>query len=681
MSIIPGFSININAESTALYHTDPIFDDRAELISGNAVEGDTVWQLPRHHATVTEARTRYPGISSCRMTTTLRNHGDHPFTVDALSSAVISNIGTPTEEGRTWSDNRFIAHYAHMVWQGEAQWRHFSIEDLGVYPTYNHGHQRTFILKSQGSWSTSRYYPLLLLEDTARHETHYFEIHSGGSWQIELGIRGYRADSTLAVTMTGALEENDGWYIELATGASYTSVPCVYGTVLGGFEEAIAELTAYKRLTSKTAYPGGHVPVCFNDYMNCLWAQPSRDRLMPLIEAAADTGCEVFCIDAGWFGETNTWSAHNGDWQPNDTLFGDGGLRGLLSEITSRGMKPGVWLELETVDSRSDFAKAHPEALLTRHHAPIGCYQCFMDFRMPVVREHLMQVIDHLYDLGVRYVKNDYNHTTAPYIDAPAGASGAQAHREHVAAFHAFIDDVLATHEGFMIENCNSGANRCDHESLSHFHLQSTSDQEYYERYPSIIQGMLAVMPPERAGIWAYPYPVDFHDRIEQMDIYPIVCPAVQNMIAACADGTQTAFNMVNGLMGALYLSGRICYADELNRKLIRDAVAIYKENRPILEGAVPIYPQGQIRLSGTGHTSLGLLNRKAGKLLLAVWQIISADPTETTIDLGRYITPASKIVRAYPSLPGFTSTLSDGRLHVTFDEGNCAAYIEIDLE
>ncbi len=680
MSFIPAFSININAESTSIYHTDPIFDDRADYVSGNGEDGETVWTLPRHQATVIESRTRYPGLSACRMTTTLRNDGDRPFTVDALSSAVISNIGKPTAEGRTWDDHRFIVHYAHMVWQGEAQWRAFPLEDLGVYPTYNHGHQRTFIIKSQGSWSTSRYYPLLLLEDTARRETHYFEIHSSSSWQIELGIRGYKTDSTLAVTLTAALDENDGWFYELTPGESYTTAPCVTGTVLGGFEEAVAELTAYKRMTSKTAFPGGHVPVCFNDYMNCLWAQPSRDRLMPLIESAASAGCEVFCIDAGWFGETNNWSMHNGDWQPNDALFGEGGLRGIINEIASRGMKPGVWLELETVDSRSDFAKAHPEALLTRHGHPVGYYQCFMDFRLPVVREHLMQVFDDLYAMGVRYVKNDYNHTTAPYIDAQRDASGAEAYRANAAAFHSFIDEVLATHEGFMIENCNSGANRCDHESLSHFHLQSTSDQEFCERYPSIIQGMLAVLPPERAGIWAYPYPVDFHDRIEQMEMYPVVSPSVAHMIDVCSDGTQTAFNMVNGLMGALYLSGRICYADELNRKLIHDAIAIYKENRPILEGAVPVYPQGQIRLSGTGHTSLGLLNRKAGKLLLAVWQIVSADPTETTIDLGRYITPAAQIARVYPTLPGHSAELSDGRLHVTFDEGNCAMYIEIDL-
>ncbi len=462
-----------------------------------------MWKLTGHNATVTQSYTHYEGISATRQSTTVRNDGTEPLTVDLLSSVFLDGIGAGVADGQRRFDHRFILHYTHMVWQGEGRWRHAYLEDLGLYPTYNHGNQRTVTFRNVGSWTTTRYYPLVLLEDTATGETHYFELHASTGWYIEIGARGYKEDSALYVLMTNGYEDNNGWYVTLAGGESYTAAPAVFGTVKGGFEEAIAELTAYKRTTTLAPFPMGHVPVCFNDYMNCLWAQPSRERLMPLIEAAAEAGCEVFVIDAGWFGKRNEWSMHNGDWVPEDELFGEGGLRGLVADIIDHGMIPGVWLELETVDSRSDFAAAHPEALLTRHGHPIGKWQCFMDFRQPVVRDHLMQVFNDLYDMGIRYVKNDYNHTTGAYIDAPDGVSGALALDEHAAAFLTFIDNVIATHPGVMIENCNSGAMRCDHGSLSHLHLQSTSDQEYYDRYPSIIQGMLALMPAERAGIWA----------------------------------------------------------------------------------------------------------------------------------------------------------------------------------
>ncbi len=675
----PAFLVNFNAEVTTPYHNEPVQNDTAVLVSDGDETGRRIWSLPAHQATVTESRTVYEGISATRIVTAVRNDGNAPLTVDTLSSLFSDGMGEGVADGHRWYENRFVLHYAHMTWQGEAQWRHAYIEDLGVYPAYNHGHQSTFTLSSVGSWSTARYYPLILLEDTATGETAYFEIHGGKSWHIEVGVRGYRDASALYVLLTGAHEENDGWYVTLAPGEQYTSCPAVYGRVTGGFEEAIAELTVYKRATSLAAFPTGYVPVCFNDYMNCLWAQPSRERLMPLVKAAAEAGCEVFVIDAGWFGERGTWYLHNGDWQPKDDLFGEGGFGGMIADIKAHGMLPGVWLELETVNIHSDFATAHPEALLRRHGHPIGHEQCFMDFRQPVVRDHLMQVIEHLYRLGVRYVKNDYNHTTGTTIDAHNGVSGALALDESMAAFYTFIDNVRAMYPDFMIENCNSGAMRCDHGARAHFHLQSTTDQEYYDRYPSIIEGMLSLMPPERAGIWAYPYPVDFHLREEQLEIYPLVSEPVKSMIEAQADGRQTAFNMVNGMMGALYLSGRICYADEKNAALIRDAVRIYRENREILSGAVPVYPLGLARLSARDVTALGLLNRAAGKLLLALWQT-GEEAVDRTLDLTKYLTDNASVARAYPDLEGFFWSLSDGYLTVTLPEGPSAAYWEIDL-
>ena len=675
MSVTPGFFLNFNAESCAPYHNDDVANDRAELISGTGADGDTVWKLTGHDATVTESRTCFDGLSTMQMTTTVRNDGTTPLLLDSLSSAFITGIGA---DGPRWYENRFILHYTHSVWQGEAQWRKAYIEELGLYPTYNHGHQTAIRFYSQGSWTTCRHYPLILLEDTFTGETYYFELLTGSSWYIEISAKGYQEHSALCVFLSGAFEKNDGWYQTLAPGESYTTVPAVYGCVMGGFEEAIADLTAYKRRTAIAQFPTGHVPVCFNDYMNCLWAQPSRERLLPLIEAAAEAGCEVFCIDAGWFGKRGEWYLHNGDWKPRDDLFGEGGLQGILHEIRSHGMEPGVWLEIETVDSRSDFAKAHPEALLTRHGYPIGRYQCFMDFRQPCVREHLMNTFDNLYRMGVRFIKNDYNHYTGIGIDTQDG-SMAEALRGHVEAFYSFVDEVIATHPGLMIENCGSGAMRCDHETLSHFHVQSTSDQEYYDRYPAIIQGMLACMPPERAGIWAYPYPVDFHQMPEQGDVYPIMGEHIKAMIDGCQDGWQTAFNMINGMMGCLYLSGRICYADARNKALIADAISIYKENREILADSIPVYPQGLTRMSHEGHTSLGLLNRKAGKLLLAVWQL-HTEETQTFVDLTPYLTDNAAISRTYPNLEGFACSLNDGYLTVAFPDGNCAAYIEITL-
>lgn len=47
--------------------------------------------------------------------------------------------------------------------------------------------------------------------------------------------------------------------------------------------------------------------IIFNDYMNCLWGSPTTEKLLPLIDAAAEVGCEYFCIDAGWYAPGEWW--------------------------------------------------------------------------------------------------------------------------------------------------------------------------------------------------------------------------------------------------------------------------------------------------------------------------------------------------------------------------------------
>lgn len=691
----PAYHVNFNCDRCEIYNNDNGIASSARLVSeedapklpGTLQTGHktfTRWAIDHYHAEIIETCTTYPeaGISAVRQATGVYNGGDEPLLVDNLSSAFVSHIG---EGGHPWYQKRFRLYYAQSCWQGEGQWTSDYVENLGVYATYNHGNQGTFRLASIGSWTTGHLYPLVVLVDEIEGEAWYFEIHSPASWYIEVNAEGYQNNSYLCVYLSAAYEKNDGWFVDLAPGQTYTSRTAVWGRVKGGFEEAIAELTVYKRLTYRTEFPDGVVPVCFNDYMNCLWAQPTRDRLMPLILSAAEAGCEVFCIDAGWFGNGGKghWSETLGDFIPDDRLFGEGGLQGILDEIKSHGMKPGVWLEIETVHMNSDFAKAHPEAILRRHGRPIGNPTSSMDFRRPVVREHLMGIFDRLYDMGVRFIKNDYNHTVGHMCDSLDGKTCSVVEmRSHAKAFLTFVEEVIKTHPGLMIENCGSGAMRCDHATLSRFHVQSTSDQEYYDRYPSIIQGMAACMPPERAGIWAYPYPIDFHHMPVHGDVLPV---PDADYLATISDPWQTAFNMVNGMMGCFYMSGRPPYADEAGKGIIKNAVSLYKKNRTTLMAAVPVYPLGLSRMDDTGYTALGLLNKNEGKLLLAVWRVRSDEPS-VTVDLSKYFAAEAELAVTYPALDGFASKLCDGKLTVQFpvgneyNKGNCAAYFEISL-
>ena len=61
--------------------------------------------------------------------------------------------------------------------------------------------------------------------------------------------------------------------------------------------------------------------VVFNDYMNTLMGDPTTAKLLPLIDAAAGAGAEIFCIDAGWYDDGGDWWDSVGAWEPSTTRF------------------------------------------------------------------------------------------------------------------------------------------------------------------------------------------------------------------------------------------------------------------------------------------------------------------------------------------------------------------------
>ena len=103
----------------------------------------------------------------------------------------------------------------------------------------------------------------------------------------------------------------------------------------------------------------------FNDYMNTINGDPTTERLLPLIGAAARAGAECFCIDAGWYDDSDLghWWPTVGEWVPSERRFPDGGLERVVTTIREAGMKVGLWLEPEVVGLQSPVAESLPKSV------------------------------------------------------------------------------------------------------------------------------------------------------------------------------------------------------------------------------------------------------------------------------------------------------------------------------
>lgn len=614
-----------------------------------------------------------PGAAVFRAETTVRNVSDEPRTLTHLSSFHMPGIATGGL--RPWDDpERIRVHYCRQTWEGEGQWQTGALAKLGLLRTSRHDARAAVHIASQGSFSTANYLPMVVVEDRETGQVWYAQVETSSPWHLEIGFRALGAGGALFLHADGADERFGGWARTLSPGESFTAPHAAVGCCTGGFNEALRELTAYRRncLVPAPAWDGD-CPVAFNDYMNCLWANPSIERLEPLIDAVSESGAEVFVIDAGWFGSRERhWGMGLGDWEPSEDRFGPKGLQGILDYIKDRGMIPGIWLEMEVCGEDARLSQKPDSWFLMRHGVRVGGgARQFLNFTNPDVRAYLHRVIDRLAEMGVGFIKNDYNECVGAGDDVIARVP-ADGLLENTRAFYAFIDEVRARHPRLILENCGSGAMRQDYGALSHFHVQSSSDQEWYYKYPSIIMGSAAAIAPEQLGIWAYPMALLF-DNMANPEV--LTSPEFQ---ARQADGEETIFNLVSGLCGNLYLSGHLNVADEKNFALIREGVALYKQERAFIHQAFPFWPCPFVPFGqDNAWAGLGLMNAAQTRCLLAVWRLSSAEE-HFTFSIDAWKGTQAKVRQCYPAqgydTPHYYSP-RQGTLTVQLDRPRTARY------
>lgn len=556
------------------------------------------------------------GQGALRSWVRLSNHGRKPVTVESVTSFLCGGLSSGRSGGPAAQHPEALAdldvRWAENDWLAESRWQSRPLRD--ALPDLNrrvHGAdpRGRFGLTSQGTWSSGAYLPMgaVIAGRTGHAWAWQIEHHGAWHWQVgectrrrasdEAGPGGWHA-SRGAVTgayiaLLGPADAEHHWRITLGPGEKFTTVPAAVVVSDDGFEGAMARLIACRRAIRREHDDHRRLPVIFNDYMNTLMGDPTTERLLPLIAAAAETGAEYFCIDSGWYtGLDEGWWDTVGAWKPSVTRFPNG-IAEVLGHIRAAGMTPGLWLEPEVVGVNSPVAGKLPaEAFFQRDGSLVvehGRYH--LDLRHPAAVKHLDEVVDFLVDdLGVGYLKLDYNICVGPGTDTGNLALGAgllAANRAHLD----WLDAALDRHPGLVIENCSSGGMRTDYALLARLQVQSTSDQQDFLRYPPIAAAAPAAMTPEQAAIWAYPQPEFTDDEI--------------------------AFTLCGAMLGRVHLSGHLDQMSRPQRELVAEAVRVYKTIRSDLAAAVPFWPLG---LPGWADSWVALGLRAPDASYLTVW-------------------------------------------------------------
>ena len=575
----------------------------------------------------------YDNVAVVRCFTKVENKSKESVGLEYLSSFAYAGLdgGTlPVEE-------KMRVLLPHSAWERELQWTAHSLRELGMARVSPDATNRVHVANT-GTWSTKEYLPMGGVLNTETEEAILFQIEHNGSWQWELGD----AAGRLYLHLSGPAEQDNQFWRSIAPGESFESVKAAVA-VGRDLDGALAALTAYRR---KIACRGGRdadLPIIFNDYMNCLGANPTEERELPIIDRAAEAGAEIYVMDAGWYAEGGWWDTI-GEWQECAARFPHG-LRFVFDYVREKGMVPGIWLEPEVMGVNCPLAREWPdECFFMRHGKRVTVRNRYqLDYRHPKVRAYIHGVIDRLIaDYGVGYFKLDYNIDGGVGTEVDADSFGDGLYRHNLAVL-SLLDEVREKHPDVILENCSSGGMRMEYASLAHSHLQSTSDQTKYLHYAHIAAAAPTAVLPEQAAVWAYPKATDTTDGV--------------------------VMNMVNALPLRVHLSGQIDRLSAEQMALVKEGIALMKELRRDTAIATPFYPTGlptyEDRLFSAAYAAPSCTR-------VAVWRL---DTEEDTLVLPL----ACKTARVlYPASFDGALTVENGAVTVRMPRKNTAVLVEL---
>ena len=533
----------------------------------------------------------FNGIPVAQVFTEIRNCGTEAVGLNYISSFIYQGLFSG---GETLYDKKTDIYVPYNSWYCEAQWRKYNAQTLNLsrmvldgFKQAGFGNNR-YTYSGKSSWTSCEYLPMGIAEDRETKETYIFQIETSGQWLVEYGSG---QGKVLYLALSGATEQEHGWWKNLKPGETFATVPAVVGAVKGGLNSAMAAMTRYRRKIRRPNADDEKLNIVFNDYMNCLEGDPTTERELPMIDRAAELGCEYYCMDCGWY-DDGFWWDRVGEWKESKARFPEGGMKRICDYAHSKGMKMGLWLEIEAMGTQCELAAQLPDDwFVCRHgkrHVDNGRY--LLDFRNPEVRKYCRDVVDRLIrDYGVEYFKIDYN-VTMGYGSDYKSDSCAAAMRDHYECLYRWYEEIFRDYPELVIENCGSGGQRMDYGLLKLLSLQSTSDQTDVTCNANIACNVASAVTPEQGGMWVYPY----EDEEEHV-----------------------IYNMVNGLLLRPYMSGQVWKLGEKSMDLLKEGIALYKEIREEVREGVPVFPLG----FGTLESDVLAYGIDAGRnLYLSVW-------------------------------------------------------------
>jgi len=277
------------------------------------------------------------------------------------------------------------------------------------------------------------------------------------------------------------------------------NTPAVHVALFHEDTDAIVQATHdhVRHVVMPAQVPGRHVEIEAN-HRGYLCDRENVPDIKKDIDVAASLGVDMYVIDAGWYGnEPNKWWNNVGDWHDGKWMAKGGGLKAVVDHAHRRGLRFGLWVEIEAVGANSTIKKEHPDWVLKRNGEPIAQGRA-LDITQPAVAKWMDGEIRRLirtYKLDMYRI--DHNHCMAPAGNRQYKGFTEDLTWRYYDNFCAMLDRLRNDFPKVVFQNCAGGGGRLDWGTMSRFHNTELSDWMRMPRGVKILNGVTMSLPPE----------------------------------------------------------------------------------------------------------------------------------------------------------------------------------------
>lgn len=495
------FSVEVNGECLD-YDWDYVgFEKREEYISATKTETlhGIITLKSRIYPLTVEVHTILSGSAIFTRYITLKNESDQPMKINKL---------IPMSGGmETFED------WDHYFDGDKDKFKVFSLGYMDTDKACAEGAFRWHEMPScgtvvSGKFKSDRFrYPMFMIRNNALGHIYFGQMAFTGGYEmyfnlnadqmtngIEMG--GDRADAKLdfKLSISGPAP-----VLVLDPGEEFKSPEIYIGRVQGDLDDAVNMMHKHVRACVFTfdepaenlALVGGGIG-------------PERamtpEAIFHTIETAAFVGAEVCSVDAGWncpAGQERNWHRAAGDWTPDPAKHGDN-FASIRTRCHEKGLKFGLWLEVERIVGTSKTAQQHPDWFQKRFLN--DCNTEVIDMTNPEAAAWAEGQIEILInEYGVDFFRLDFNvdHKASMCKIDHNGVQECDYLRYYKALYDMFAS-LRVKYPHIVFENCASGGGRCDLGMVKQFTHTWVSDHQIMPKGYMITNGMTMVIPPER---------------------------------------------------------------------------------------------------------------------------------------------------------------------------------------